>query len=234
MPWKNGLGSTLELAIHPSRREGLADFTWRVSIATVPNDGPFSSFPGYDRIILVIDGHGMALSHTPEGGTARIGALEPYAFRGDWSTHCTLIDGPVHDFNVMTRRTEASSTVTVLNPGMEPTERALTGSSQLLYCLSGRCRVTLPRRATDFVVAAHEALRVDVEGESRLEGDVALGEQGECGRGIAERELPERGSDIGRAEYMMVTGEPGSIAVLVSIAAASGCCRRDVLEGNEL
>ena len=34
MPWKNGGGATTEIAVHP-HDAGLADFEWRVSIATV-------------------------------------------------------------------------------------------------------------------------------------------------------------------------------------------------------
>src|SRR3954470_15521560 len=60
MPWKNGLGATTEIAISPER-DGLGDFAWRVSMAQVANDGPFSSFPGIDRTLLVLAGCGMML-----------------------------------------------------------------------------------------------------------------------------------------------------------------------------
>ena len=62
MPWKNGGGSTTEIAIYPeaSSVSGVP-FLWRVSIAEVTVNGPFSSFPGYDRHIMVIEGEGMRL-----------------------------------------------------------------------------------------------------------------------------------------------------------------------------
>jgi len=50
MPWKNGGGETVEIAISP-QGAGLADFDWRVSMATVASDGPFSVFPGIDRTL---------------------------------------------------------------------------------------------------------------------------------------------------------------------------------------
>src|SRR5512140_2846533 len=61
MPWKNRLGVTTEVARYPDEFGSL--FDWRVSIADVMNDGPFSQFTGYDRIIVVIGGEGMTLTH---------------------------------------------------------------------------------------------------------------------------------------------------------------------------
>ena len=63
MPWKNGLGSTTEIAIFPANAK-LDDFDWRVSMAQVTSDGPFSSFPGIDRTLLVIDGAGIGSAMT--------------------------------------------------------------------------------------------------------------------------------------------------------------------------
>ena len=59
MPWRNGLGTTTEIAAEPS-----ADgrFHWRLSIADVAQSGPFSSFEGYDRTIAVVAGAGMRLA----------------------------------------------------------------------------------------------------------------------------------------------------------------------------
>jgi len=42
MPWKNGGGETLELAIAPAGA-GLEDFAWRISSARVGAAGPFSA-----------------------------------------------------------------------------------------------------------------------------------------------------------------------------------------------
>ena len=53
MPWKNGLGTTTEIAIHPAEADLAGQpFDWRVSMADVTTDGEFSRFPGYDRSIL--------------------------------------------------------------------------------------------------------------------------------------------------------------------------------------
>src|SRR5690606_24981691 len=52
MPWKNGGGTTLQLAISP-KGASLEDFAWRISSAQVAVDGAFSSFPGADRSLAV-------------------------------------------------------------------------------------------------------------------------------------------------------------------------------------
>ena len=48
MPWKNGLGVTAQIAIHPPGAT-LADFTWRISSAEVRGSNPFSNFAGTPR-----------------------------------------------------------------------------------------------------------------------------------------------------------------------------------------
>ena len=64
--WKNGGGVTREVAKSPSQ----APF-WRVSIANVDQEGPFSSFEGLDRILTVIEGKGMVLRTYERGSGSR-------------------------------------------------------------------------------------------------------------------------------------------------------------------
>ena len=44
MLWKNGGGSTTEIAVFPPGA-GIGAFDWRVSMASVVGDGAFSAFP---------------------------------------------------------------------------------------------------------------------------------------------------------------------------------------------
>lgn len=60
MPWKNGGGTTVEIASAPGDAD-LDTFVWRVSVAEVARDGPFSAFPGVDRVIALVRGSGMRL-----------------------------------------------------------------------------------------------------------------------------------------------------------------------------
>ncbi|UNK36939.1 HutD family protein [Shinella sp. H4-D48] len=103
MPWKNGGGETVEIFVHP-QGAGLTDFGWRVSMATVASDGPFSVFPGIDRTLAVLSGDGIALSIDGFGDRLLTPSSEPLAFPADAPTTARLTGGPITDLNVMTRR----------------------------------------------------------------------------------------------------------------------------------
>lgn len=103
MPWKNGGGETIEIAVHPADAS-LETFDWRLSIATVAVDGPFSTFAGIDRTIAVLTGDGMdmRIDGEPQRLTPE---TAPFPFQGDSKTEAWLIGGPVRDLNIMSRRT---------------------------------------------------------------------------------------------------------------------------------
>lgn len=103
MPWKNGRGATTELAISPAGA-GLDAFDWRVSMADVVEDGPFSLFAGIDRSLAIIAGDGLLLGIEERPGARLTCASAPLAFPADIPVHGRLIGGPVRDLNVMSRR----------------------------------------------------------------------------------------------------------------------------------
>ncbi len=101
MRWKNGGGWTTELAVYPSESE---NYDWRISIADIETSGPFSTFPGYDRAIALLEGVGMELRFDG-GDAARLERrLHFVRFSGDAATEGVLVSGAVRDFNVIFRR----------------------------------------------------------------------------------------------------------------------------------
>ncbi len=116
MPWKNGGGTTLEMAISPEGATlGDGSFLWRVSSADVSTGGPFSLFPEHDRLLFLLSGGGMILSG--EGRQLSLGrSLWAERFRGDIPCECTLPLGPVKDFNVIWRRDAFECTFQELHP----------------------------------------------------------------------------------------------------------------------
>lgn len=108
MPWKNGGGETIEIAVHP-HGAGLDDFDWRVSIARVASDGPFSAFEDVDRILVVLEGEGLELSVEGMGPHILTTRSDPIAFPADRPTAARLTAGPITDLNVMTRRGRATA-----------------------------------------------------------------------------------------------------------------------------
>lgn len=103
MPWKNGMGTTTEIAVFPPNA-GLDDFGWRISMADVVEDGSFSIFPGVDRTLCVLEGEGIELAVSGQGEARLDRDSEPFAFPADTHTSAKLVAGPITDLNVMTRR----------------------------------------------------------------------------------------------------------------------------------
>ncbi|GAB3457005.1 HutD family protein [Massilia terrae] len=101
--WKNGGGSTTEIAIAPLDA-GFDEFEWRVSLATIAADGAFSQFPGVDRTLVLVDGHGATLD-IDDDEQVTVSADEPVQrFAGESRVQAKLHRGATTDFNVMTRR----------------------------------------------------------------------------------------------------------------------------------
>lgn len=102
VPWKNGGGTTAEIAAFP---EGSAfeTFGWRISMADVASNGPFSIFPSIERTLIVVEGDGIELD--VEGIVYPLDKASPkLSFSGDDMTTGRLLSGPIRDLNVMTRR----------------------------------------------------------------------------------------------------------------------------------
>ncbi|WP_330334038.1 HutD family protein [Streptomyces sp. NBC_00536] len=148
--WKNGGGVTRQIAAGacgsgtgsgtgpgsgtaPGSASG--DFGWRVSLAEVAADGPFSVFPGVDRTLTLAEGAGMDL--TVDGVPRLVDErYAPQRFPGDAATGCRLLAGPVVNFNVMYRRDTTRAEVAVVRGDL-----ALTappgGGALLVVSLAG-------------------------------------------------------------------------------------------------
>lgn len=95
-PWRNGGGSTRELLAWP------AASAWRVrvSVATIARNGPFSAFPGVQRVFAVLSGAGVTLE-LPHGPCRITPADAPVFFDGAAAPGCELLNGPTEDLNLM-------------------------------------------------------------------------------------------------------------------------------------
>ena len=109
MPWANGKGASYEIS---SDRDALNQWSWRVAIAPVVVDGPFSSLPGIDRQLVVIDGNGMVLE--VDGKTVECLPSQVVAFSGDATAYARLIDGPSVDLGLMTARDVFAGSMSVV------------------------------------------------------------------------------------------------------------------------
>lgn len=110
MPWKNGGGTTTE--IYRLDGDGSEEFVFRLSMAKIENDGPFSRFDSYDRHLVLLQGNGCILDSNGKQ-LALTNSSSPYSFAGERKIDCRLIEGPVTDFNVIISRNWGTALVEV-------------------------------------------------------------------------------------------------------------------------
>ncbi len=123
VPWKNGGGTTAEVASFPEGAT-LDTFGWRISMADVASDGPFSTFPEIDRTLIVVEGAGIEIEVA--GQSHRLDSTSPLlSFPGDVPTRARLLAGPIRDLNVMTRRGRFSHRTALVRAGeIKPSRNA--------------------------------------------------------------------------------------------------------------
>ena len=168
MPWKNGGGETTEIIVSPPAA-GMDDFEWRVSMARVAADGPFSVFPGIDRSLTLLEGEGLVLEIDGQAPVHLTPASSPFAFRGDAATFGRLTRGAILDLNVMTRRGICSAFVTPVFGG--PIRLSARGLAQVLILHHGRAE------SDDVILGAGDALLLGPEDPS-LTATLAPGSRG--------------------------------------------------------
>ncbi len=135
-PWKNGGGSTRTLALWPAD-SGMTDFAWRISVARIEQDGPFSSFDGVDRTLILLDGNGMLLDFA--GRQVRVDRTTPRIdFAGEDAPDCRLLDGPTTDFNLMWARKSGPARLTEQQFEGELQRDATPDRNLAAYLRSGR------------------------------------------------------------------------------------------------
>ncbi|RJT37241.1 HutD family protein [Mesorhizobium waimense] len=139
MPWKNGGGTTTEIAVSPEGA-GLDDFDWRVSMARVEAGGSFSSFADVDRTLAVLEGEGIILNIAGQAPKELTGTTAPFSFPADVPTGASLIAGPITDLNVMTRRTRMTHTIERLLISTV-TDVPSAADATLILCLDGELAV---------------------------------------------------------------------------------------------
>jgi len=114
VPWKNGKGQTIELAINEGG--SLVQFDWRLSMATVVEDGEFSNFSGYHRNLVLIEGNGLTLTHDIIHTDRLTKLLDFASFDGGSNTQAQIINGAIKDFNIMTAKQKCHAIVQTFIP----------------------------------------------------------------------------------------------------------------------
>jgi environmental stress-induced protein Ves len=98
--WKNGLGWTREILRSPDQD----DWDWRLSIAEIEQDTPFSRFERVNREIVLLSGNGLRLDFDDGSEQVLSPPHDRVRFAGERGVAGRLVDGPTQDFNLMWRR----------------------------------------------------------------------------------------------------------------------------------
>lgn len=191
--WKNGLGVTEQIGIYPEDSDlKRADFLWRLSTARIEKDSAFSLFPHHDRILVLLEGKGVVLSHSlGEGGVSEedawesveLSPLEPYEFPGELVSRCHLKDGPVRDFSIFLRKGAVEAEVHLVSLERNQSHHLRSQAPlTFVFAASGRFGLRSIRDSSgDFgdpsptEWGALEALRIDASGVG-----IGVGSQGEA------------------------------------------------------
>ncbi|MGI5470839.1 HutD/Ves family protein [Streptomyces sp. CA-132043] len=139
-PWSNGGGTTREIATGPPGA-GWSGFAWRVSLADVDRDGPYSPLPGVRRILTMVAGDGLELTIDGER-TAVTERFRPLSFAGGAATDCRLTGGPVVNFNVMVREGRCAADVAMARGRYAVRAAAGPQAAVLIVAVAGEALLT--------------------------------------------------------------------------------------------
>jgi environmental stress-induced protein Ves len=169
-PWKNGGGVTREIATGGTAAGG-TDWGWRISLAEVAKNGPFSIFPETDRVIAVIAGSGMDLLR-PDGSRLALELFQPRHFAGEEPFEGRLRDGPVRDLNMMVRRGRFAAEMEIVSGPCDYDAAGAAGGALVILCLAGGCRAEAHGGAPQDLTAEEALIH---EGAGRCTLQVAEG-----------------------------------------------------------
>ena len=156
-PWKNGGGSTTEIAISPPDA-GFDDFDWRISLATITASGPFSSFPGIDRSLMLVEGDSVQLTLDGTRKVVLSAAQAMLWFPGEAVVNAQ-VKGSTTDFNVMTRRSCCRHQLERITA---PARLARRSDVTLLF-VAGAGPVLARGGEQQFALARYDALLLDAD-----------------------------------------------------------------------
>ena len=162
MPWANGRGTSFEIA---SDRNESEEWTWRLAMAPVNEDGAFSRIECVNRFLAVVQGNGMLLS--VDRKKLQCQPMQVVRFRGDAITDAVLTDGPITDINLMIRRKEADGEMAIVSDA-----QLLIGAS-IVVAVGGSAQVKCGDSIID--LERHDSiLECDAESISLVSGTVCV------------------------------------------------------------
>lgn len=158
-PWRNGQGSTLELAC--DEIQVAPYFNWRISIATLTEDGVYSAFAKTQRTQLMLTGESVHLYIDTKAQGSRevnLAPLSQCSFSGIDQVQCRLQNNvEAKMFNLMTLAGRYESRIQILDAA-DISALDLTCDVLLVYSLSDQLIVSVEQQ--DYSLRQAELLAV--------------------------------------------------------------------------
>ncbi|PAJ73085.1 hypothetical protein CJF42_17745 [Pseudoalteromonas sp. NBT06-2] len=174
VPWKNGKGTTTELAIN--KNGSLDNFDWRISIASVAENGLFSNFSGYTRNLTLIAGNGIDLHHYHNDVSkthSLQSILDVSVFDGGSATTGELHKGEILDFNVIVK-TDKYAIETINNVTL--TQVSLEAEyDYFVYCLANNAKLIQDEEVINELALGHLMHITDLtDNNIKLSGEMLI------------------------------------------------------------
>lgn len=161
MRWRNGRGSTLEIAREPASGE---EFAWRLSLADIEQDGEFSAYPGYRRALVLVSGKRLQLRFNGHGNCSLDPARRGVRFEGEWKSHCAVPQGRCTDLSLIVRIGSAARPAAIVRApvvlNLKSTRRVVLSRELYgaLFVLDGSAAVAESTTARRRIVRAQDTL----------------------------------------------------------------------------
>ncbi len=169
MPWRNGAGTTHQIAIDDTLGDSQAPFLWRLSMADLAGDGPFSEIPDVDRILVLIEGDGVELT-IAEAAPEPLGEHAAIAFAGDVPTSLTMASQAGRNLNLMWDRTRATGIVDILQVG-----DTLHIEEHIAFAIALGTSATIEVDGDEHVLGEQDTLQIDDGGAISIsDGEVCI------------------------------------------------------------
>jgi environmental stress-induced protein Ves len=148
MPWKNGMGSTLEIDVSE-------DKVWRLSAATVQQSSSFSDYSGFDRLLTVWKGDGLLLNDF------LLKKNEVHAFAGEDLIYCKNLNEQVTDLGLIFKRDRVQAQM-ITQAFTDDLVVTFAKGIHFIFCLEGQFATN------DHLVQQGDTLRIENEALAQI------------------------------------------------------------------
>jgi len=159
-PWKNGTGSTAQIAIHPANSSlEKNDYSWRLSTAEVSQSGAFSVFPDFERLLTIVRGEELILEFSDLRKSLKPGTV--VTFHGEEQIECFIPQGPITDLGLIYDPDQVVAKMSVVELNGRPRSFALSAPTVFFFCASGEIACSVYPGEFEYGLGAGDSLRVN-------------------------------------------------------------------------